>query len=283
MRRRHLLGGVATGLAALGGCLQLGEPGATPADGGTPTDDRTSTPAGSVRIERVTVAPELVAANSPDSIGTYGDRTEQFVVATVRVEAESSAPARDAFALEADDDSYAPAEDGTGMTNRLWTGGDGGGSHDPYGEREPGGWLVFPVPKPLDAGNVRLTWPGGEYALHGGTVARLSRPPTTFEVREFAASPDVVEVGETATATLRVANVGDVDGTFVGAFNRAGPWIAHAPETAVSLDVAAGETATWEFSHTVEGHGDSDRDREMRFHLDWREEYLTRTVTVRTG
>lgn len=65
-------------------------------------------------------------------------------------------------------------------------------------------------------------------------------------------------------------------------FNRVGPRIAYAPEDAVVLDVAAGETATWTYSHSPKG-GFGGEEEEMRLHLLWDDEHITRTVTIEEG
>lgn len=280
MNRRRLLG-VLAGTTALGGCL--GRDGSGPAttdrNATTTTDrdatngtttDATTTRDADVTVRDVTATPALVGLNSPDSIGTFGDRDEQFVVGTVAA-AGSATPGRDAFALDADGETYGPVDD-VGVSRRLWEHGL------PYG-RKPEGWVAFSVPNPLDAERVAVTWPGGEHALDEAAVGRLARPPTTFELREFAA-PEPAEYGDPVTVTLTVENVGDADGTFVGALNRSGPRVAYTPEEAIALDVAAGETATREFTHTPTRHGDEDRS--MRFYLVWRGGRLSRSVDVTT-
>ncbi|WP_121822427.1 COG1470 family protein [Halostella salina] len=272
MQRRRLLGALTAGIGAFGGCLSRLDGDATDR-----TDTTTDSGDGStdgVRVTDVTVAPALVGANSPDSVGTYGDRDEQYVLATVAA-SELQAPPPDEFALAAGGEAYR-ARTEVGYGSRLWE------RDEPYGEDANfEGWLAFRLPNPLDADEVAIGWEDGEHVLGDDAVAALTRPPTAWKVREFAA-PDSVALGEEATVSLTVENTGDADGTFVGAVNRVGPWIAYAPQTATSIDVAAGETASWEFSHTVDedrAGGDAD-ERSMRFHLHWRGEKLTREVTV---
>lgn len=277
MNRRRLLAALAA--APVAGCLGRSDPddGATPTTTGTTarttstTTRTTTTRVPDASVDGVTVTPELVAMNSPDSIATTGDRDEQFVVAAVSA-AESPRPDRDAFALDVDGETRAPTTD-VGYGTRLWERGL------PYGE-ERDGWLAFRLPKPLDADDVTLSWPAGEHALDADALARLNRPPTTFEVREFAV-PDAAAPGDTVTATLTVANVGDADGTFVGALDRVGPMVAHAPAAAISLDAAAGATATWEYTHTLDHVGDAD-DVRMKLLLDWRDGSLSRTTKVKS-
>lgn len=283
MNRRRYLGSVAGTLAiAAAGCLErVG----SAAGGATGTEDEEMTTDGTtfsgVEIGEVTVTPELVAMNSPDSIGTFGGRDEQYVAATVSSQG-SNIPEYGAFELDAGGTAYAADEDAAGTNGYLWT------FDSPYQtrydpERSTRGWAVFAVPKPLDAESAAISWPGGDRPLESIAVEYLRRPPTEFEIREFAA-PDSVEVGEEATVSVTVENAGDVDGTFVGAVNRVGPWIAYAPQAAISLDIPAGETATWAYSHTPdERHVDHDDEAlAMRFHLNWRGGRSTREITVET-
>lgn len=274
MNRRRLLAALAA--APVAGCLGRSDPddGTTPTTTDTTartTSTTTTTPAPDASVHGVTVTPELVAMNSPDSTATAGDRDEQFVVAAVSA-AESPRPDRTEFALDVDGETRAPTTD-VGFGTRLWERGM------PYGE-ERDGWLAFRLPKPLDADDVTLSWPAGEHALSADALARLNRPPTTFEVREFAV-PDSAAPGDTVTATLTVANVGDADGTFVGALDRVGPMVAHAPAAAISLDAAAGATATWEYTHALD-HVQNADDRRMKLLLDWRDGSLERTTDVKS-
>lgn len=54
------------------------------------------------------------------------------------------------------------------------------------------------------------------------------------------------------------------------------------PKMRVVLDVAAGETATWTYSHSPKG-GFGGEEEEMRLHLLWDDEHITRTVTIEEG
>ena len=257
------LGGA--GLTLLAGCLTD----SAGSDPGTRTDTETSTETTEpyattetfdVAVDEISVAPELVAPNSPDSIGTFGERDEQFVVAQCSADG-SPKPARTDFSLVAGDDSHTPIDirRRTGTPNSIW---------DDDGYADATDYLVFSLPKPLDADEVTLRWPGGERALTDDAVERLARPPTDFAVREFSA-PESVESGEEITLTVVVENTGDVDGTFVGALNQIGPQVAYAPVAGLSLDAEAGESATWTrtFTPSLGSSGDS---RSMRLRMDRR-------------
>lgn len=225
------------------------------------TAPTTTEPTADVRIREVTVTPSLVALNSPDSIGTDGDRDDQFVVAGVGSRGRLPFD-RAAFELATEETTYAPtAARQVTAYGMLW------GHGDPY-EPETGGFLLFRVPNPLAADSVALRWPDGERSLSEDALRRLRRPPTTFAVREFAA-PASVTTGSEATLTLTVENVGDADGTFVAGLNRTGPEIAYAPVEAVPLDAAAGESATWTHSYTPTVPA-PDEDLSFDFVMHWR-------------
>jgi hypothetical protein len=282
MRRRRLLGAVAAGFGASAGCLDRVRRGVDPSTDETTTADATEDRPSyaALTVERATATPEYVASNSPDSVGTYGDRGEQYVIASVAAEG-TPAPPPSEFALAAGGETFAPDGDVGGMGERLWN-YDGA-----YGrEGAAAGWIAFEVPKPLDAEDAAITWPGGEYALDDRAVERLSQPPTDFEVKGFDA-PETMELDETVTATLTVENVGDADGRFVAAVNRTGPRIAYTPEATLSLDVPAGETATWEYES---GPGDRYADpadgaegQTMIVRLQWRDGSLSREIEVETS
>jgi len=304
MKRRTLLGTVGA-TVALTGCLADGSDDAgdggedgtpTTAGGETPTgtptspNDGTPTPGtdspgpndepGSTDpgattgefVRELFAVPQLVAPNSPDSFGVHGDRDEQFVVAAL--DGQGGGPAVDEISLVVGGESHAvEREIGYGS----WALFDYEGAYDPADH--PRGWVVVTLPNPLAADSVALTWPGGEASLAAAERAELAREPTTFEVQSFDA-PDAVDVGETARATATIANTGDTDGVFVAAVNRSGPRIAYAPEGAVRLSIPAGETATWEYEHTVDWD-DMSEDRPMRVHLVRRDDSSSREITVR--
>lgn len=292
MNRRELLAALAAGAVGVPGCLSSngaggGSPTATPTqtptetvsdrtDGGTPGSSAGTTTASAADFVREAFAvPELVAPNSPDSFGVYGDRDEQYVVALLAAQEGTEPPAAE-VELVADGEPY-PAE--TDVGRQGWALFDYDGSYSPDDDRV--GWVVFQLPNPLDVAGAAISWTNGEYALGDEALARLARPPASFEIRSFDA-PDAIDTGETATATVTVENTADVDGTFVAAFNRAGPRIAYLSEAAIRLPIAAGETETWTFEHTV-SRGSFEGDRPMRLHLLWRESWLSREVTVRGG
>ncbi|WP_436908449.1 hypothetical protein [Halosimplex marinum] len=296
MDRRDLLAALAAGAVAVPGCLGEsngggdGSPSATPTEtptgtapsGTTPetpngspggTDSGTDSGAVADLVDEAFVVPELVAPNSPDSLGVYGDRGEQYVVVLLAGD-PGTAPAVGDIELVAGGETY-PAT--TEVGNQAWTLFDHGTPYLP--DRDAfDGWVVFRLPKPLAVDAAAVSWPGGDYPLVADALAALARPPASFEVRSFDA-PDAVPVGERFTLSLTVENTGDADGTFVGAVNRNFP--AYAPVASVRLPVAAGERATWE--RTVEAGTIDNEGGQLRLWLYWRDDAADREVTVDVG
>ena len=267
--RRRFLGGVVAGVAGIAGCLdRSGSDPGTSSKTPEPTvgTETTARPVADVTVRDVTVRPEVMALDSPDSIGPYGERGDQFLVANVAT--EDDAP-RNAFALEAGGEAFEPTTSvGGTQIHQLFT---EDGRADPYRNGE--GRLLFRCPKPVDTDEGKLTWPGGEHALSESVAAELGRSPAAFEVEAFDV-PETVETGTPVSISLSVTNESDVDGTFVAGLNRAGGDVAHTPETPLFLDVAAGESATWEYEYP-----DGDY---MTFILKWRGGRLSHRVEADT-
>jgi hypothetical protein len=272
-RRRFLAGLCPVAFASLGGCLgSVGRFG----DGSGSEDGEN----GGVTVHDVTVRPAVVALDSPDSYGVYGDRNEQYLIADVETADPGAYPA-DEFAIETPDGTH-PATAGIGEDPWSLP-----GFGDAYGlpESDPAarGWIAVPLSKPLSgAEDARLVRPDGEHALPEAARARLVRPPTDFEV-SFEA-PESVSIGGTVTARVTVSNVGDVDGTFVAALNRRGPRIAYAPAEAIAISVPAGEIAVRKFEFPVSDPEIADlEDPSMRLDLRWRDGDRTRETTIEAG
>lgn len=265
--------------AALAGCTTDGGSGGGGDDGdGDNTGDgggeRGSD--GDVRLEDAAVLPEVVAPNSPDSYGVYGERDEQYVGVHLEVDSPHDHPPS-SFAVRA-------AGEEREVFERLGTwGGPGfGDPYDPTTRGEGSGWLAARLPKPLEAPDAALTWDGGEHALGDAVVDRLRRPPASWDVAFEA--PDAADVRDEVTATVSVENTADVDGTFVAALNQVGPTIAYMPAAKVHLDVAAGEEAEWEYDVVLDDRGITRmEDPFVRFHLRWRDGSPSREVEISTG
>ncbi|SIR48104.1 hypothetical protein SAMN05421858_2429 [Haladaptatus litoreus] len=108
-------GGVA--LTLLAGCTTSSTPESqsttstteTKATAQTSTTSATTTDTASVTVDNVRATPTVVAPNSPDSIGTIGERDEQFVLATVASDGKPL-PNQDEVTLETAADTYTPTE-----------------------------------------------------------------------------------------------------------------------------------------------------------------------------
>jgi hypothetical protein len=262
-RRRTLLTLGATALGtSVAGCLSGDD---SPTDDDEETDERpTDNPddgSDSVTVRDVTVLPEVVTRNSPDSYGVYGGQSSQYVVVEVAVDSPDEHPP-ESFAVEAGEtyDATADVGDGEGFLADFDTA---------YGARDDGssGWLAFSLPKPLEAETAALTWEGASHEFGEGPLERLRRPPASFDVR--FETPEAVTPGETVTATVTAENVGDVDGTFVGALNRVGPDIDYIPEAAIVLNVASGEAETWEYTQETRGETYDRENPSMQLILRW--------------
>lgn len=260
MKRRSVLAALAAG-TALAGCFgnanddgngSTSEP--TPAE--EPTDDSTPARRVDATVEAVSVAPEVVTLDTPDSIGTYGTRGQQFLL--VEITADNKLAPQE-LQLVAGEEEHTPREQiGEGLSLRRYG--------DQYFATEgDAGWVVFELPKPLEVFAATLTWPGGEYEIASHVLEPLGRPPTSFDVTVEA--PETVEADSPATLLVTVENVGDAPGTFVGALNRTGPSIAYTPVAAAEVSLAPGETGTWEHSYDPDP---GDAGSTFSFKFNWR-------------
>ncbi|KAB1188882.1 MULTISPECIES: hypothetical protein [Haloferax] len=279
--RREILGLGGSTLALLSGCLS--DPPSTSDDADTtdpPTQTTrpTTTEPADVTVSNVQVTPELVGLNSPDSIGTVGDRDEQFVLVTILVDGESSPPVEE-FTLATDDQDFsAIPPDDLPAYGRLWSRGYAYGSRGHEDSTASSGYLAFRVPKPLETSEVVFRGPGGQFTFGANVGEKLSRPPTDFAVSDVTA-PETVESLSEMSISATIENVGSADGTFVGALNRTGPLVAYTPVERVELELAPGESTTWEQSYTLSLDGGTEP-RPVQFHLVWRDGRVSTETTV---
>ena len=273
--RRFVLGTVA--LVASAGCLGTGDPGdseetttTTPSTGTPETETATTTDLAPLTVSEVTVTPAVVARDSPDTIDVSGDADEQFVIVELSADG-TPAPGTADLALETDGRTFDVRSGVGGMAGELWDFGE------PYGGSSSG-WVAFVLPNPHETTSATLSWPGGSFELSAAARSALGRPPTSFQVREFSV-PETIRIDEDATLAVTVENTSEVDGTWVGAVNRSGPSVAYIPETSISLDVPAGETATWEYTNTPDDRIGSETGT-MSFEVRWRGDSLSRSVEV---
>ncbi|UVE49237.1 hypothetical protein KU306_09890 [Haloferax larsenii] len=278
--RRDVLGLGGATLALLAGCLgnptvpgDESPPSEQPSTTG-PTDATTADPA-DVTVSNVQLTPELVALNSPDSIGTFGDRDEQFVIVTIHVDGESG-PRGDAFSLSTENQTFSPTPpDDLPAYGRLWSRGLAYGADD---EERTSGYLVFSVPKPLDATTVVFRGPNGKFELGADARSTLARPPTDFSVTEVSA-PERVESGSDVTLSATITNTGSEAGTFVGALNRSGPLVAYTPIKRVEAELTAGKSTTLTYSYIPSLDGGTES-RPMSLYLNWRGGSVSTETTV---
>ncbi|MFC7204069.1 hypothetical protein ACFQJC_11125 [Haloferax namakaokahaiae] len=277
--RRSLLGCGAMLLGSLAGCLgptrEYGSTETTSSTTQTPTAETTEspTPMYDVDVDSITVVPELVAFDSPDSTSTVGNREEQFVVVNVSAR-DQYGPGFEEFELVSDDERFHPA---TGEEDsryyRRWP--RSGGKYTPGAS----GNLVFRLPKPLESESFTLEWPGESYEFDTNAVSKLTRPPAEFVVHGISA--DLQDDGlADVEVEIEVENVSSTDGTFVGALDRVGPYVAYTPEEAVELEVPAKDTATWTHTFSLKLPA-SNEYSEASFLLDWRDGSTKTAVDLR--
>lgn len=198
----------------------------------------TTTPETAVEVRSAAVQPGVIYLfeDSEGVIGTGG----QFLLLEVRTDAGIE---RTEFAFEFDGTSHAPETFPQQLTRR------------PY--RAGRGWLVFDLSERGDAGDARLTWPGGEWRPPERVQRRLAAPLPTFEV-EFTA-PETASVSDAPTLLLRVTNPGDHPGVAVLALNRQGPDVAYIPVREFRIDLAPGETFEWKHTGRAPYNGNEVR------------------------
>ncbi|MFC6723102.1 hypothetical protein ACFQE1_01580 [Halobium palmae] len=237
----------------------------------TGTPDPTTNTA-DLSVENIVTTPALIGPNSPDSIGTYGESNEQFLIGTARTPGPS-VPNRSSITVEAMESLYSPEEPGEYVN---W------GDYWVNGERFPATaeeTLLYTLPRPLETDKIAINWSGGHQTLDEDVVDRLTRPPAELEVTKFS-TPDSVTSGEKVTLTLEVENVGSTSGIFVGALNRVGPQVAYTPVTGVTFELEGGESTTWTHSYTPFTDASSE-ERRMSFNMHWRGGHLSSETAVK--
>lgn len=165
-----------------------GSPTRTPVEATLPVGHGFETADGSIVVADPTPQESYYYLPYPDSTGVVAEPDTQFL--TVRVEANGTVPPLSAFSLVADGTAYeARTAVGDGVP-AFELGELTDGLEDAYGgESEPEGYLVFGVPKALDASSVAVRWAredGGEvrWTLDDDQVARLNAPPQ-WDLRDW--------------------------------------------------------------------------------------------------
>ncbi|WP_411968257.1 hypothetical protein [Haloferax sp. YSSS75] len=275
--RREILGLGGSTLALLAGCLGAPVPSSDDESATTESPTQTNltktapptTESVDVTVPNVEITPEIVGLDSPDSIGTVGERDEQFVLVTILLGGESR-PAVEEFSLSTDEREFSPIPpDDLPAYGHLWGRGPAYGSRAFEDKAGLSGYLVFQVPKPLDSSEVAFDGPGGQFTFDSTARERLARPPTEFAVSEVTA-PETVESMTEMSISASIENVGSHDGTFVGALNRVGPHVAYTPVKRVSVELSAGASTTWTYSYRPKLTG-GNGPMSMRFKLNWRD------------
>lgn len=286
MRRRDFLAlsGAAAGLAGLAGCAGPAGTRTLPTpleDSGLPSETtyRLGEEAGA-ELTAVTVLDASVQSSDhyrteSGALDVYAPPDSHLVPVRVTARGEQRPPLS-AFRLQAGEESYPalPSVEGRPLSAVLTR-------YEPYApEAEPdpdGRWLLFAVPAGSTGETVAVVWSPADgepayWPLPDQQRAALEQPLPPLTVDGFEA-PATAPADADPTATLRVANGGDVNGTLRAALNYAGA--VDASET-LSVSVPAGETVTREYGLPWSG-------RRLEVELAWTGPHEQRTVEPEGG
>jgi len=284
MERRTFIAttGAALG-AALGGCLAESDDSADPGADGSPTETETNTPTdvpevdtqgpGSdsptpgpspggptdrppvdgVVVDDIAVRNAVAYESVMGSGGVLADPERQYVVATVRSDADLSASA---FVFEADGQSWEPGlPETTGATNYAVAGHEGGPVGRPVGSDRS--YLAFSVPASLPADDPRIRYTGDADSGGDGATAEpsgglswplpdaaregLTDAVATFDLVDLSV-PDSISAGDPLSVSVTVENTSETDGRFLAACYWPTELIADDDEsTLLEREVTAGE------------------------------------------
>jgi len=220
-------------------------------DSSSPTD---RPPVDGVAVDDIAVRDAVAYESVMGSGGVLADPEHQYVVASVRSDAELSAAA---FVFEASGQSWEPGlPDTAGATNYAVAGREGGPVDHPVGP--DGSYLAFAVPASLPADDPRVrytgdadaaddtgatTEPGGglRWPLPDAAREALTDPVATFDLVALSA-PDSVSAGDSLSVSLTVENTSETDGRFLAACYWPTERIADDDEsTLLEREVEAGE------------------------------------------
>lgn len=287
MRRRDFLAlsGAAAGLAGLAGCAGPAGTRTLP----TPLRDESGLPAEATYgfgeeagAELTAVAVLDVAVQRSDHYRTESGALDVYAppdshLVSVRVTAQGEQrPPLSAFELQVGEESSPPLSSVAGqplpsLLTRY-------APYAPEGEPDPDGrLLLFEVPAESTGEPAAVVWrpSGGEPAYwplrdQERTALGQPLPPLTVETFE---TPATATADADPTATLRVANGGDRDGTLRAALNYGGA--IDASET-LSVSVPAGETTVTEYDLPWNG-------RRLEVELAWAGPHEQRTIEPESG
>jgi len=265
--RRAYVAGVTTLLGGIAGCMEASEPGGTetPTESGptgtgrnrSPSETPTDPPADAERtVGGATVAVTDIVArkavtyqSAMGSGGVVAPDGRQFVVASVRSDAELSL---DAFALRAGGNEWVASRlADTGAVNYAVEGHEGG----PVGWRVAGDgskYVLFQLPSPLAASTPRISLRHGgesaEWALPDEALSTLTAPEPSFELDSLDA-PDSVSQADPLEVSLTVTNTSGTDGRFLASVFWPTYLVADDDEShVVETSVDAGATTTQSLS-----------------------------------
>ena len=286
MRRRDFLALSGTlGLASLAGCAGPAGTRTLP----TPLRDESGLPADATYRLGEEAGAELTAVAALDVTVRRSDyyRTESGALdvyappdsylVSVRVTAQGEQrPPLSAFECQVGEESYPAVSSVAGQPlSSLLT------RYEPYtpdADPDPDGrFLLFEVPAGSTGDAAAVVWspPGGEPAywpLRDQHREAIRRPLPTLSVEGFE-TPETAAADADPTATLRVENGGDRDGTLRAALNYAGA--VDASET-LSVSVPAGETTTREYGLPWNG-------RRLEVEFAWAGPHEQRTIDPESG
>ncbi|MFB6103226.1 MAG: hypothetical protein ABEJ73_11770 [Haloplanus sp.] len=275
--RRTVVASVGLALAGVAGCTDRNGSDTPPSDRATPTSTASGSPADrtlgdTVTLDGTTVTvAELAAAHSyhyrsaPDAFGVESAGDGQFVFVGVTARGDDTPPVRQ-FALELDGERVVPSERTRGPVRDLAPVRQGR-----YTADDPEGYLLFPVPAPLDAESVAVLLGEGprvtdsrteatdvraRWTIPDATLDPLRSPPPAFTVAYDV--PDAVGRDEPVPLRLDVTNEGDGAGVFRGALNHTGPMYG-GDTFSVALDPGASTAYEESIDYHVGEHFSVDR------------------------
>jgi hypothetical protein len=287
MRRRDFLAltGSAAGLAGLAGCAGPAGTRTLP----TPLPDEPGLPSGSTYRLGEEAGTELTAVAVLDArvrrsdhyrtasgaLDVYSPPDSYLVSVRVTARGEQRPPLS-AFELRVGEETYPALSSVDGRPpSAVLSRYD---AYRPDAEPDPDGLRVmFEVPAGSTGETAAVVWSpsGGEPAywpLRDQQQAALGRPLPPLSVAGFE-TPATAPADADPTATLRVENGGEVDGTLRAALNYAGAF--DASET-LSEAVPAGETVTTEYGLPWNG-------RRLEVELAWAGPHEQRTIEPEGG
>ena len=287
--RRAVLASAAAGLAAVAGCTapsdgSSGSGGDTDAPSETVTDTPTDRPLGdtyegdgyAVTVTDVAARKSVLAYYAPDAFGVEtAPEGERFAFVGVEASGERLPP-RESFRFRAGDRTFEPAAVSRDVRRDFAPVMET--RYEPSSPNGDGtGWVAFAVPANLTA-DLGVAVDDASWSFPDSAAEPVRGPVPEFELGAVSV-PSVVDADEPIPVSVEFENAGDGDGTLRGALNHYGP--LHGA-SAFRLDVAAGETTTWETAIDYHLRDEFDTDT-VQFAVATTAGNVERSVTVRGG